>query len=69
MADCDQGENRGRFRMRQDRYSHRRLTPHYIAPMLGAHPAVHTDTARQDRAAPVTSTLDVSIVVTQLSDL
>ena len=55
--------------MRQDRYSHRRLTPHYIALMLGANPAVHTDTARQDRAAPVTSTLDVSIVVTQLSDL
>lgn len=28
-------------RMRQDRYSHRGLTPHYIAPMLGAHPSVN----------------------------
>ena len=35
-----------RFIMNPCRYSHRGLSPHYIAPMLGAHPAVHTDAAR-----------------------
>ena len=37
------------FIMNPCRYSHRGLPPHYIAPMLGAHPAVHR--TLRDKAA------------------
>lgn len=40
------------YRMRQDRYSHRGLTPHYIAPMLGAHPPLQGTPCRPCRQLP-----------------
>ncbi|MGB7989103.1 MAG: hypothetical protein WCF44_06880, partial [Candidatus Methylophosphatis roskildensis] len=42
-----------RFIMNLCRYSHRGLPPHYIAPMLGAHPSIERTSSSKLRLLPV----------------